>query len=345
MLQGLTLKNFRIIVATAAIILFVLFFYFLYLPVYAVNEEFTVNDGETLSHIAARLKSENLIKNEFVFVFYVKALGLEKELKAGKYIFNGFMSVPKIVSLFGGGFAESNDIRVVIPEGYNVLEIDQVLAEAGVSAAGDFTGQFYRDEGFLFPDSYRFKKGEDASQFSRIEASRQAGKKMKDNFRVKTADVLLGLSENKKRETIIIASILEKEARTEEDMHLISGIIEKRMAAGMLLQIDATVNYGACLWKLEEELKDLKFKSLKHCAVSQIGVGEEIKIDGPYNTYTRAGLPPGPISNPGITAIKAALNPLASGYFYYLSTRDGASIIFSKTAEEHAQNRKKYLGI
>lgn len=339
MFKNLTLKRFRIIAAVAAIILFVLFFYFLYLPVYAVNEEFVVNDGETLSHIAARLKSENLIKNEFVFVFYVKALGLEKKLKAGNYIFNGFMSVPKIVSLFGGGFAEGNDKKVIIPEGYNVWEIEQVLAEAGVSGAGDFVRQFFREEGYLFPDSYRFKKGEDASQFSRIEASRQAGEKMKDNFEKQTEDILAELSENIKTEIVIIASILEKEARTEEDVRLISGIIKKRIAAGMLLQIDATVSYGACL------RKSLETNFARTCAVSQIGVGEEIKIDGPYNTYTRKGLPPFPISNPGLKALSAAANPLKSDFWYYLSTRSGDRIIYSKTAEEHAQNRKKYLGI
>ena len=83
----------------------------------------------------------------------------------------------------------------------------------------------------------------------------------------------------------------------------------------------------------------------KYCDVSQVPVGAEIKIDGPYNTYTRAGLPPAPIANPGIITIQAALNPAKSDYLYYLSTRDGSRIIFSKTAAEHAANRRKYLGI
>ena len=107
----------------------------------------------------------------------------------------------------------------------------------------------------------------------------------------------------------------------------------------MPLQIDATVIYGACRRKMAE------IKFTKNCEVTFQGPAIEIKIDGPYNTYTRKGLPPGPISNPGLKAIEAALNPTASNYLYYLSTRDGSQMIYSKTAGEHVANRRKYLGI
>jgi UPF0755 protein len=143
------------------------------------------------------------------------------------------------------------------------------------------------------------------------------------------------------RDTLLKASILEKEARREEDMRLVAGVIENRLDRGMLLQIDATVSYGACLRKFQS----LIVSKLKDCDVSQIPVGAEIRIDGPYNTYTRKGLPPGSIANPGIKAIQAVLNPTKSDYLYYLSIRDGSQMIFSKTAAEHAANRRKYLGI
>ena len=343
MLQDLKFKNYRTIAAVTAIVLFSLSFYFLYLPVYAVNEEFTVNEGDGLSRIAEQLKSENLIKNELFFIFYVKALGLEKELKAGSYIFNGFMSVPRIVSLLAEGFAEGNDVRVFISEGSNIWEIDRVLFNAGLSGKGDFAGKFYRDEGYLFPDTYLIPSQksirQSAEKTQNSESATELANKMKNNFKIKTKDILTGLSETKKREIIIIASILEKEARTENDMRLIAGIIEKRIASGMLLQIDATVSYGAC----QREFKYLNISMFKYCDVSQIGVANEIKTDSEFNTYMRKELPPSPISNPGLKALSAAANPLKSDYLYYLSTRSGDEIIFSKTSEEHAQNRKKYL--
>ena len=122
-------------------------------------------------------------------------------------------------------------------------------------------------------------------------------------------------------------------------MGLVGGVIRNRLAKKMPLEIDATVSYGVCLRKFTAG----NFK--KDCDVSQIGVGAEIRIDSPYNSYKRSGLPPGPIANPGITAIQAVLNPKQSDYFYYLSTRDGSQMIFSKTGAEHAANRRKYLGI
>ena len=103
----------------------------------------------------------------------------------------------------------------------------------------------------------------------------------------------------------------------------------------MPLQLDATVAYGACLRRF--------LINEKNCDVTQIGVANEIKIDSAYNTYTRAELPRGPISNPGMAAIRAAKNPKSSDYLYYLSAKDGTTI-FAKTSAEHEANRRKYLG-
>ena len=166
---------------------------------------------------------------------------------------------------------------------------------------------------------------------------------MKNHLNLKFEETSIVLNTLVFYDTLIKASILEKEARKEKDMRLVAGVIENRLARGMLLQIDATVSYGACLRNFQFSI--FSFQTLKYCDVSQIGVANEIKIDGPYNTYTRAGLPAGPIANPGITAIQAVLNPAKSDYLYYLSTRDGSRVIFSKTAAEHATNRHKHLGL
>jgi UPF0755 protein len=130
--------------------------------------------------------------------------------------------------------------------------------------------------------------------------------------------------------------MLEKEAKTSHDMALVAGIIYKRMEIGMLLQIDATVAYGWCL----------RSAGLgRDCDVTQAPIALELGIDGPYNTYLRAGLPAGPISNPGIQALEAAANPSTSDYLFYLSTRDGSRIIYAETHEEHLQNRREHLGV
>lgn len=321
------LKSFTTIATGVAIVVMGLFIYLLFFPVNVGNKEFVVSEGDSLYHIADNLKNAQLIKSKLMFVFYVKAIGEEKGLKAGRYLLPDSVSIIKIVSLLAGGLSEDNNLKVVIPEGSNVWEIDQALTEAGVSTKGSFARKSYQNEGYLFPDTYRFKKDEEANV------------KMKDNFRVKTAGILAGLSESKKREMVIIASVLEKEAKTEKDMRLISGIIRSRIAKGMLLQIDATVSYGACL------KKSLETNFARLCDVSQIGVANEINIDSEFNSYMRKGLPPAPISNPGLMALSAALNPQKSAYLYYLSTRSGDEIIYAKSPQEQAQNRKKYLGI
>ena len=122
-------------------------------------------------------------------------------------------------------------------------------------------------------------------------------------------------------------------------MKLVSGIIKKRLELGIPLQIDAAVIYGACRRIAEEG------NWIRNCNVTFQGPAIEIKIEGPFNTYIYKGLPPAPISNPGLQAIEAALNPTPSDYLYYLSTRDGSQMIYSKTPGEHAANRRKYLGI
>src|SRR3990167_9787031 len=213
---------------------------------------------------------------------------------------------------------------VTIPEGLNSGEIAQVL---GKNFNGLKNSDFQKNEGYLFPDTYWFKEGETGGEII---------KKMTDNFEVKTRGLVTEISVSKLHEAVIIASLLEKEVKTENDMRLVAGIIYKRLELGMPLQTDATVAYGACL---------SKWLSQRICDVVQVNLIENIKIDSPYNTYTRKGLPVGPISNPGLKSINSALNPQTSDYLYYLSTRDGSQMIYSKTAGEHAGNRKKYLGI
>src|SRR3990167_610855 len=294
-------------------------------------KEIIIKEEEGAYAIADTLKKEGIIENKFVFVAYVFITGNEKKLQAGRYLFKPGVIIPNIIHSIAGGLAETDDIIVTIPEGFNVWEIDKRLAGLGLIVEGEFAKKYQPQEGEFFPDTYRFnKEGETVDTIA---------EKMKNHLNLKFKEFSLIFSSLVLRDTLTRASILEKEARREEDMRLVAGIIRNRLAKKMPLEIDATVSYGVCLRKFTAG----NFK--KDCDVSQIGVGAEIRIDSPYNSYKRSGLPQGPIANPGITAIQAVLNPKQSDYLYYLSTRDGSQMIFSKTAAEHATNRRKYLGI
>ncbi len=203
------------------------------------------------------------------------------------------------------------DTQVTIPEGMNIADMGRILAKAGIITDGVFlTPQYLELEGELFPDTYRFNKQ------SAVEAVIERMQKTYDD-----------------RRALIIASILEKEVQKPEDMKLVAGIIEKRLDAGMALQLDATVAYGVCLpvWRRGT-----------YCDVTQVNLVDNIKRDTAYNTYSRTGLPVGPISNPGLVAYTAALHPQASEYWYYLSAKDGTTI-FSKNLAEHNAAKRKYL--
>ena len=294
-------------------------------------KEVVIKEGEGAYKIADTLKREGVIENKFVFIAYVFITGNEKKLQAGRYLFGPGVIIPDIVHSISSGLAETDDFIVTIPEGFNVWEIDKRLTGFGLIAEGEFAQKYQPQEGQFFPDTYRFnKQGETVDTIA---------EKMKNHLNLKFKEFYLVFSSLVLRDTLTRASILEKEARREEDMRLVAGVIKNRLAKKIPLQIDATVAYGACLRKATAS----GFK--KDCDVSQIGVGAEIRIDSPYNSYKRTGLPPGPIANPGITAIQAVLNPKQSDYLYYLSTRDGSQMIFSKTAAEHAANRRKYLGL
>mgnify|MGYP001564129230 FL=1 len=300
-------------------------------------KEIVIKEGESAYTIAETLKREGVIENKFVFVAYTLITGNEKKLQAGRYLFKPGVSVPNIVFSMAGGFAESDDIIVTISEGFNVWEIDKRLAGLGLIVEGEFAKKYQTQEGEFFPDTYRLENKNER------EIADEIGEKMISNFKNKTEEMFRRYGQEEQKEIIIFASMLEKEARREEDMRLVAGVIRNRLAKKMPLAIDAAVSYGACLRNFQFSI--FNFQTVKNCDVAQIGVANEIKIDGPYNTYTRKGLPPGPIANPGIMAIQAVLNPKQSDYFYYLSTRDGSQMIFSKTAAEHAANRRKYLGL
>ena len=235
---------------------------------------------------------------------------------------------------------------VTIPEGWTNKEIIKYLEQHKLVKStvfhnlaflgGGLDGfEFLSDkpentglEGYLFPDTYRFFK--DAGE-------KEILTRFLQNFDKKfSAEFREEIKKQKKSvfEIITIASLVENEVVSDEDRALVSGILWKRLEKKIPLQVDATLAYI----KKQDSSYAAIFKPQDGHRFSK----EDTKIDSPYNTYKYAGLPPGPISNPGLSAIKAAIYPQKSPYFYYLSTPDGKTI-FSKTLEEHNKAKTKYF--
>jgi UPF0755 protein len=297
----------------------------------AGSVEFKIQKGQGLSETARLLAEQSLINNRLVFVAYTVMTEKERSFKAGRYLIPPSASINSLVNMFSKGLSESEDIGVTIPEGTNLADMDLIFAKTGLTKKGDLlSSEIFKQEGYLFPDTYRFSK-EDLNGV-KIQSADIVGK-LQENFKEKTSGLFKNLSQEKIKETVIIASLLEKEVQSKDEMRLVAGIIEKRISVGMPLQIDATVAYGVCY---------PKFVAGQYCDTSLANIIDNLKSSSAYNTYQRKGLPIAPISNPGIEAIKAALNPQPSDYLYYLTTKDGITI-FSKTSAEHEAARRKYL--
>ena len=302
----------------------------------ASDIEFKLERGWTSREIGRALADRKIIRSEFLFVGYAKIFGYSEQFKAGTYDLSGRASLIDLYRIFSSGGESSDDVEVTIPEGTNLADIDRILAKAGLIEANELikaavaSHSYQSYEGFLFPDTYRFFK--DASPERIL-------KTMRDNFDLKTEQLFKEFPELQSQHLaafkgyILVASILEKEVQTDQDMRLVAGIIQNRLRLGMPLQIDATVAYGACLQK---------FTSGRYCDVSGVNLVDAIKRDTVYNTYTRTGLPVSPISNPGLASLRAALSPTSNEYLYYLSKPDGTTV-FSRTLAEHNAARAKYL--
>lgn len=295
---------------------------------------FAVEAGESSDKIAEKLESAGLIKNDLLFKFYVWDKELSDSLQAGKYLFNAGMSVKEIADTIAAGKVLKDEIEIIIPEGFTISEIENRFAKQGLFADSknkftnlktlDFKNQFgflasapagAGLEGYLFPDTYFFKKDvllEDAAR------------KMLANFNGKLdSESRAEITRQGKsiHEIITMASTIEREVRTQEDMKMVSGVLWKRIEIGMPMQADATVVYA-----------------VGHNNLSY----DDLRVDSPYNTYIYKGLPKGPISNPGLQAIKAAIYPDKSDYLYYLSKPTGETV-FSRTLDEHNNAKNKYL--
>lgn len=307
-----------IIFSSGAVILFVVFIFLLSAPhSFPQNKTITIEKGASLKSVSTLLHSENIIRSQTLFELCARIIGGSKPVVAGSYLFESQTSSCAVAFRIAHGDSRVPAIRVTIPEGMSNRDMADILAKyLPLFSRDEFIKTLAAQEGYLFPDTYFFSEATTAET---------AGNAMLVNFSKKTAplkDEVIA-SGHSLREIIIMASILEKEATTNEDRAIVSGILWKRISIGMPLQVDATFMYLFDKKSNELTLDDLQTKS-------------------PYNTYQNKGLPPGPIGNPGLDAIIAALHPTASPYLYYLSDNNGV-MHYSKTFEEHKANKAKYL--
>lgn len=325
---------------------------------------FEIKKGETGEEIAKNLEKEGLIKNDIYFLYDLFKGDKTGDLKDGYYCLSSSMNIPEIEDkLENGGL--TNQIKITFPEGFRISQIEERirinfqlitnnLQPTNNLQLSDFKIKDFKEdyefladapdeanlEGYLFPDTYFFtcrepevicKEGKpEILKCGEGDLNEIIGKFL-SNFDKKLNSEFREEIKNQGEnifDIVKMASILEREVRTYEDRKIASGIFWRRLVVGQPLQSCATVAYvlGNTSWEFNEMRVD-------------IAGGRE--IDSLYNTYKYKGLPAGPISNPGIESLKAAIYPQESDYNFFLNTSDGKTI-FSKTLEEHNQNKIKY---
>lgn len=289
-----------------------------------------IRPGASTTTIARELVDKGVVKNWALFSLYVRRRGAERRLMAGEYVLNTGLSYPGAVAALLKG-PRIKYYRVTIPEGLTVAQTARAVAEqtpmkeADLLAATTRSGHdyaFLRDdpsdslEGFLFPKTYTVT--------GRMKAS-DAVDMFLEQFEKEAGGLDLGPARQRNLnlyQILIVASMVEREVKVADERAKVAAVVYNRLDRGMLLQIDATVQYA-----LGEQKNELTYADLT--------------IDSPYNTYLHAGLPPGPICSPGLASIEAALNPAPVGYLYYVLTSPDGRHTFTDSAEEFERIKRE----
>lgn len=282
--------------------------------------DFLIQKGMGVREVANKLKNEQLITDPVVFFLLVKKEGLDGKIQAGDFRLSPSMDAFTIAESLTHGMT---DIWVTIPEGKRAEEIAAILKEKIPSYQDNWRAILATNEGYLFPDTYLIPKDADITLIMSL---------MKNNFDKKYQEVQAG--SQSKNTIVTIASLIEREAKSPEDKRLVSSVIHNRLAIGMPLQLDATVEYATASIRCSKNTSPCDFWSSN---ISQ----DDLAFPSLYNTYKNPGLPPGPIANPGLTSLQAAANPAKSDYLYYISDKNGV-YRYGKTIDDHHANISKY---
>ncbi len=293
-----------------------------------------VERGDTLYSVATKLERNGIIKNKKVFVVVGKLLGVDKLLVPSAYKLNSNMSVFEILQTIIQ--QKIYTIRVLIREGYTMYHIDKVFAEVGFTKQGEiinivtnlsfvkrYNVNLDRLEGFLFPATYDvpfYYKGK-PDKIVEMMVNTFFKKINRVEYEIKASKVGLTFEQ-----AVILASIIEKEARTQEEKYLVSSVFHNRLKKGMKFDSCATVIYGLLdkgMWK-DNNLRKW-----------------HLSYDTPYNTYIRKGFPKSPISNPSLVSLDAAVNPPQTKYLFFVSRNDGTHV-FSESYSGHSKAVLEY---
>jgi len=298
------------------------------------NAIFEIKAGEGNAQIAKNLQEDGIISRDVYFLIYLKTHNLLNKIYPGEYLLNGDMTIPEVAIVITN--SKKSFERVLFKEGWVATQMADELQARGFDGieflnivdnpTNDLVSQFsiLNDkpkevslEGYLFPDTYYFSQ--DSTALGIV-------KKILNNTESRIDEKLRAEIEKQQKtifEIITMASIVEREVSSEEDRALVSGLFWNRLSVGQALQSDATLSY---IFNDKNDAHSLT----------------QTKIDSPYNTYANRGLPIGPVSNPGLSAIKATIYPKDSQYNYFLSDPKTGKTIFSKTFPEHVENKFKY---
>lgn len=284
--------------------------------------EVLIPSGATLPDVAAMLESRNVIRSARLFQLYTRVRRADRKLKAGSYRLTAGSSMRSVLRKLTRG--EVLTVALTIPEGFSIPQMAPRIAEVTGTRADAVVASLERVslhtayavpgpslEGYLFPDTYRFATGVPVENVIEAMVRRYAA------FWTPARRALLETSGMSEREIVTLASIIQAEARRVEEMPRISGVYHNRLTAGWRLQADPTVLYALGGYRAR----------LLYAAIDSVE-------DHPYNTYSHAGLPPGPIGSPGERAIEAALTPEEHDFMYFVAWPDGFHI-FTRSLAEH----------
>lgn len=297
---------------------------------------FTVEAGENARSIGQRLAQQGLIRSSLLFRVLARYYGLDDRLAAGEYQLTFGMTMGQIIQELRQG--QGKQLIVTIPEGWRAEEIADLLEKEGIAEKADFLILVYQSvghwdllpiqpeghslEGYLFPDTYWVPPHYGSQPFLKLMLENFAGRfdqELRDQARARGMTV---------HETLTLASIVEREAKHPEERATIAGVFLNRLRLGMPLEADPTVQYALA--------QDGGTRAL-HGLWKPMLEPDDLNVDSPYNTYRHAGLPPGPIGNPGLAALRAVLWPEETDYLYFVAREDG-SHAFTSSLEEHLAN-------
>lgn len=285
---------------------------------FPVRELVTIAEGSSLSRTANELTASGVIRSPMALKIIMTAWGKEQQVHAGDYLFKEPLTLFGVARVLSIGAFGLEPVRIRIHEGATVREMAQLFDANLLRFDPDtFVNEALPFEGYLFPDTYFFLPN--AREEVVIDAMRQA-------FELKTEKLMREAASSSRsfEDVMVMASLIEREARNPADRRLISGVLWNRIDKNMLLQVDAAFRYTNGKGTFDLTMKDLL-------------------EDSPYNTYQHKGLPPTPIGSPSLDSIDAALHPTKNKYIFYLADNDGVTH-YSVTYDEHLKLKKKYLG-